>query len=189
MQNTHKHGKLARWPSALLLWALSTATACGIPVETAYDHSADFRSYRTFYMWAPNRAVPSAGRVDPFTMRRLRQITYSKVASRGYESVAREHADLVIDVRAEGGSVTEVDPAPYYGYEMGPRRAYAPYPHYYGSQVSTYPTLLVMIDFIDTKRGSVVWHGSTETKLTRKPTDEDLWDLVRAIVDAYPPQL
>ena len=99
--------------SGVLLLGLSLGlgvAACGSPVhvKAAYDKKADFDGYRTFAMLLPNQPVSSGIDVDPFTMQRLRQLTYAELEARGMKAVPLEEAELIVSVLAASKEKVDV---------------------------------------------------------------------------------
>lgn len=162
----------------LLLVAL--VCACDSPprVRTAFDHRVDFRAFETFAMLHPNRPVPSAGGLDPFTLHRLRQMTFAVLKQRGLEPAAYAEAQLRVAVFAEPELRTEVIPA----------STWTPYPRrYYGPEVRTFETVRIEVHIIDATRGAVLWYGRAETITGAEATDDELWPLVQAVLAEFPP--
>src|SRR5690606_4085612 len=115
--------------------------------KTAFDQRVDFAAYKTFAMMHPNHPVPSSRGLDPFTLHRLRQMTFSMLKQRGLEPVADTEAQLRVSVDAEPRLRTEVIPA----------STWAPYPrHYYGAEVRTFETVMLEVNIVDASRGGVV---------------------------------
>jgi len=168
----------ARKLAPLLLVALLCACDSPARARTAFDHRVDFRALRTFAMLHPNRPVPSVGGLDPFTLHRMRQMTFSVLKQRGLQPVAYPEAQLRVAVFAEPRLRTEVIPA----------STWTPYPrHYYGPEVRTFETVLLEVHILDAPRGAVLWYGRAEAITGPEATDDELWPLVQAVLAEFPP--
>ena len=165
--------------SLFLVLGLELAACDSTPrARTAFDQRVDFAAYKTFAMMHPNHPVPSPGGLDPFTVHRLRQMTFSVLKQRGLEPAAYAEAQLRVSVSAEPRLRTEVIPA----------STWAPYPrHYHGAEVRTFETVMLRVDIVDAPRGGVVWHGRAETITGAEATDDELWPLVQAVFAEFPP--
>jgi hypothetical protein len=150
-------------------------------IRTSYDHAVTFERYRTFAMAHPDRPVPTSGGVDPFRVFRLRQMVYSQLKSQGYTPVAFETAELQVTVNADALTRTEVIPAANH---------WTPYPDPYvsGADVRTIKTMLLKVDLVDAARGALVWHGAAEISESQASEDAGLWEVVQAVVSAFPPR-
>ena len=148
-------------------------------VRTVFDHRIDFTRYRTFAMSHPNRPVPSAGGLDPFTLHRIRQMTFAVLKQHGVTPAPYAEAQLYVSVFGEPQVRTEVIPA----------STWAPYPHsyYYGSDVRTFDTVTIEVDIVDASQGAVIWYGKAETITDGTASDEVLWPLVEAVLEGFPP--
>jgi len=169
---------LARKLALALLGVL--AAGCDSPprAHTAFDHRVDFAGYRTFAMVHPNRPVPAEGGMDPFTLHRMRQMTFAVLTRHGLTPAPYADAQLRVAVFGEPRLRTEVIPA----------STWAPYPrYYYGPEVRTFETVMIEIDIMDAPRGAVIWYGRAETITGDKATDDELWPLVQTVLAEFPP--
>ncbi|HEU5074682.1 MAG TPA: DUF4136 domain-containing protein [Polyangiaceae bacterium] len=168
----------ARSVLLLLLGVLCCGCDSRPRARTAFDPGTNFGAYQTFAMKHPNRPVPSPGGVDPFTLHRMRQMTFAVLKQRGLEPAAYTEAQLHVAVHAEPEIRTEVIPA----------STWTPYPrHYYGADVRTFETVVLEVHVIDAPRGAVVWYGRAETITGPEATDDELWPLVQAVLAEFPP--
>lgn len=165
---------------ALLLCAGFFASCTSHPsVHTAYDHRVDFGRYRSFALAHPDRPVPSPGGLDPFTVFRMRQMTFSVLASQGLEPAPYADAALHVVVEAGGGERTEVIPASTWGpYRPG---------YYYGSDVRTYEVIRLTVDLVDAATRAVVWHGQGELAVGSEISEDEMWRLVQGVMAEFPP--
>lgn len=166
--------------SVLLLLLGVLLGGCDSPprARTAFDPRTNFGAYQTFAMKHPNRPVPSSGGLDPFTLHRLRQMSFAVLKQHGLKPAAYAEAQLHVAVFAEPQVRTEVIPA----------SAWTPYPrHYYGADVRTFETVRLEVHIIDAPRDAVVWYGRAETITGPETTDDELWPLVQAVLAAFPP--
>lgn len=171
---------------------------CGssIAVKAAYDPAAPFSKYRTFAMLEPNLPVPTGLDIDPFTLQRLRQLTFEALEGRGLRAVALGQADLHVAVLARSQERVEVDP--YGGTYMygGPAGYYARYGGYGYGPVSTwsapsvrrYQEDVVAIDLIDPKENAVRWRGVGSQQSPSAKSDANLREMVQRILSLFPPK-
>jgi len=168
----------ARILASLLLATLLCACGSSPRVRTAFDHRVDFEAFESFAMMHPNRPVPAAGGLDPFTLQRLRQMTFAVLKERGLKPAVYTEAQLRVAVFAKPQLRTEVIPA----------STWAPHPHhYYASEVRTFETVVIEVHITDAANGAVLWYGRGETVTGAEPADEELWPLVRAVLAEFPP--
>ncbi len=164
--------------AALLLVALLSGCASAPRVRTAFDHRVDFHAFRTFAMMHPNRIVPGTGGLDPFTLHRVRQMTFTVLKQRGLVPAAYAEAQLRVAAFAEPRLRTEVIPA----------STWTPYPrHYHGTELRTFETVMIEVHVIDAPSGAVLWYGKAETITGAEATDDELWPLVQAVLAEFPP--
>lgn len=175
--------------------ALGAAGCVGVAVETAYDRKVRFDRYDSFAMMLPNKPVQTSADMNPFTMQRLRQLTYIALSARGLESTDKANADLLVSVLAGSKSRVQVYSrnlfvgGPYYG-GYGPY--YGGYGAFYGGpgwgyDVREYEEIVVAIDLIDPKTNAVVWRGKGSRRIRGALSDEEMQTIVQSIVSRYPP--
>lgn len=163
---------------SVLIALAAVGCGSGIQVDIAYDKKASFAKLQTFAMVLPNKAVPVSGNVDPFKMLRMRQLTYGRMIARGFHAAPKESADFLVGVHA--GVQNEIDNADVYdsGYLYGAGYPSADIPYKEGTLV---------IEFIDGKQKTVVWHGRGSSEVTSETTDERIAEIIDAILSYYPP--
>lgn len=178
-------GRFPAWRAVVLCGVLIAGGAlvgCGpnIHVHTSYDERADFRSYGTFAMLEPDRALPTDPDVDPFLMQRLRRMVRETMLARGFREAAPEAAELRVGVMAVVRGRIVVYPSSFgYGYRWGsPWRGY---------DVREYDEGTIVIDLIDARQRAVVWRGTGTRVVTSRTSEEDLREVVWEILDEYPP--
>lgn len=156
---------------------------CGpqVGVRTAFDPAKNLEKYRTFAMLEPNRPIASRNaEVDPFVLLRLRQLTYLGLRTRGLTPALKKQAELLVLVTASRDE--EI-----YVYRSG---AYYQDPLYgpmWSNQVVRVDEGIVVVDLIDRKSKSVVWRGTGVRETGRSFSEEELQELVTAILAEFPP--
>jgi len=193
-------GALRRVASVLVAAVLLVlVTGCGSPVtiKAAYDPTAPFQQYQTFAMIEPNRPIPTGMDSDPFTLRKLRELTYHALVAHGLRPVAADQADLLVGVLARfqtqvevsstGGPYTGPYDYRYYGY--GPRYGgpWGGFGTTFGPTVTKYDEMQVAIDLIDPGKNEVRWRGYGARRANKNLTSEQLEEMVVRILSQYPP--
>jgi hypothetical protein len=160
--------------------------SCGpaVQVGIACDPATSFSAYKTFAMLEPNRAVPTTNTdVDPFVLLRLRQLTYLKLRSMGFSPVGKATAELVVSIHAAKDQEIFVHSPPLF-YDD-------PYPGHpigmWSPQVTRIDEGIVVIDMIDREKKAVVWRGTGVRALGADFEEEELREMVDAILQRFPP--
>src|SRR5690606_10576341 len=88
----------ARILASLLLATLLCACGSSPRARTAFAHRVGFEAVESFAMMHPNRPVPAAGGLAPFTLHRLRQMTFAVLKERGLKPAVYTEAQLRVAV-------------------------------------------------------------------------------------------
>ncbi len=163
--------------------------ASGPKIETDFDHTVDFKQYKTFGYFQP-MSIESRD-YSSLIGQHFRAAITREMALRGY--VESDNPDLLINVSAVVKDKTRVTQTanmdPYYGYRRGyydPWRGYG-----YGTQthVRTYTEGTVNIDLVDPKLKRMIWEGvaiGTITEKKRKNSRQAISDGVALVFEQYP---
>jgi len=170
-----------------LLWS------CASGPSVDYDVTVDFSTYKT-YAWSEktDEATSKSIADSPLVHKRVRADIDKELQAKGLQSVDVAQADLLVtyhlSVAVTGhtsGSVSigvgSFGPHSSVGLSVG-----APV----GGRAIKEGTLV--IDLIDAKSSSIVWQGSTSSKVSRSPTPEKtnakIDEAVGEILAKYPPK-
>jgi hypothetical protein len=132
-------------------------------------------------MLEANRPVHSKNTdVDPFVLLRLRQLTYLKLRAMGLTPTSKAKADLIVGVLAARDEEIFVYSSGPYVYDSlyGPR---------WSTQVTRVEEGVVVIDLIDREKKGVVWRGTGVRVIGRQFEEQELREIVDAILMKYPP--
>lgn len=146
---------------AVVLFAAALAS-CGkqTEIQSDFDHSADFASYKTF-----GYATPLGTEVDGYSdeiTQSFKSATRRELESRGYRFVDAD-PDLLVNFGAllekKGQSpVANTQHTAYYGYRR--TAVYKAWPSYvYERNGEKYTQGTLNIDLVDAKRKQLVWEG------------------------------
>ena len=137
-------------------------------------------------MIEPNRPVPSKNtEVDPFILLRIRQLVYLKMRDMGFTPALKKDADLIVSVGAARDQQIYVYNSGPFFYDpfYGP---YGPYGSRWSNHVTRVDEGIVIIDLIDREKESVVWRGTGIRSMGRTFVEEELREIVGAVLDRYP---
>lgn len=178
---------------ALLFGCVGAGCASPVRVESAFDRSAAFRSFRSFAMREPNRPIESSNpKVDPFFLQRLRQLTYQALEQKGLRPAGRDEADLIVSVLAARESRVEVYPGPAFG-GMGPYPGYPAWSAYpfrstaFAYDVRQVEEGTIVIDLVSRRQNAVIWRGIGRRQVSGRPSDQELREVIEKILALYPP--
>ena len=182
---------------SILVLAAALAGCSSVSVNTQFDPTAPYASYKT-YGWNPR--MPGAEEAPPIRNPMIRQQVQSivdrELAKKGFTLVQPEaNPDLLVSVHGWAQSRIEVT---NYGYAYGGTYMYAapgPYvtPVYApATQVNSYTDGTMLIDFVDGKTLKLVWRGtasdsfaSTDPGIVARVVD----DATKQLMAAYPPKV
>lgn len=144
----------------LLVVSLAACTRNAPDIQSDFDHSANFASFKTF-----GYASPLGTDVDgypPLVTQSLKSATRRELEARGYRYVDSE-PDLLVNFSARLADVGGVQPVqaqhiPYYGYRRV--AVYTAWPSYaYLGNADKYTEGTINIDLVDARRKQLVWEG------------------------------
>ena len=174
----------------LLLAALSTSLGCAaFNVQTEYDRKAEFAKYRTydFISAVPGQEQAPSVR-NPMVRSWITAAVQRELALKGCtKAPTGVEPDFLVAYHGWGKQRVEVS---QYGY------GYVPGPYYYGgyagggvvTDVREYVEGTFVLDFVDNQSKLLVWRGTASgTLASSQVTPNDVDDIVRAVVGAWPP--
>ena len=177
---------------SLLLGATSCATSSRVGVTSDFDHSVNFRAYKT-WAWYPQQPVDAEGGpakgYESFLDQRLQVAIGRELTNKGLTQVDKD-PDLYVAYNAKVEEKQSVSSPyssgfgyPYYGYGYGGGlygRGYAP--------VSQYTAGTVMIDLVDARRKELAWRGSGQAQVDNHSiSEQEVYRIVNGILGVYPP--
>jgi len=158
----------------LAMAAIVTGCASSHPIQSDYDHTADFSEYKT-YNFFPD-AGPEQTSYQSFFSKYMVAAISREMDKRGY--VKSDNPDLLINFNAILREKTDVHttPAPMYGGYYGYRGGfYDPWMGYgYGTEthVSQYTEGTFNIDLVDARRKKLVWEAVGTGRISQKVKEE-----------------
>ncbi|OWP61615.1 hypothetical protein CDA63_18550 [Hymenobacter amundsenii] len=178
----------------LLLGVTSCATTARVGVTSDFDHSVNFRAYRT-WAWYPQQRNDTEGGpaqgYESFLDRRIRKAVEQQLGLKGMtmvEASATPDVYVAYSARVEDKQRTNVNPAgpygyPYYGYGYG-------YGSLYNRGYTTeYKAGTLILDFVDATRKELSWRGQGQAQVDNQTISEvEVQRIVTSILDNYPPQ-
>lgn len=173
---------------SLLLGVTSCATTSRVGVTSDFDHSVNFRAYKT-WAWYPQQRPDTEG--GP---------------ARGYESFLDKRMRTAVEAEMTRKGLTQVESNPdvfvAYSAKVEDKQrinngAYSPFGYgYYGyggygrgmNTVSEYKEGTVIIDFVDAKRKELAWRGMGEAQVENQTISEpEVYRIVGSVLGSYPP--
>ncbi len=173
----------------LLLAPSGCTTASRVGVTNDFDHSVNFRAYKT-WAWYPQQpgdveSGPAKG-YESFLDKRIRKAVASEMTQKGLTEVEKA-PDIYVAYSARVEDKQQV--SPYYnglGYPYG--YGYGYYGRNY-SPVTQYKAGTVVIDIIDARRKELAWRGTGQAQVNQNTIDEaESNRIVNGILSTYPPQ-
>jgi hypothetical protein len=180
---------LSRLLVVALLAALQGCTT--LKVRTDFDHGADFSGLRSFAWLEP----PEYPGVNPFQdntllRKRVREAVSRELASKGFEEVPQEQADLLVTFH-----VTIDERTGHYSYPVGVDYAYG-YGYrgylvgvsYPGGHTESFQEGTLILDLIEPAEMQLRWRGWTTGSVPTRDRDRNRIELaVEKILDKFPP--
>lgn len=178
---------------SLLVGVSSCATTARVGVTSDFDHSVNFRAYRT-WAWYPQQPTDTEGGpakgYESFLDKRIRTAVEQQLAQKGLV-MATSNPDVYV---AYSARVEEKQRAtnggygpygfPYYGYGYGYGSLYNR-----GGYVTDYKAGTVILDFVDAKRKELTWRGQGQAQVDQQTISEaEVQRIVTSILGNYPPQ-
>ncbi|QDA60435.1 DUF4136 domain-containing protein [Hymenobacter jejuensis] len=171
-----------------LLLGASSCTSSRVGVTSDFDHSVNFRNYKT-WAWYPQQVTDAEGGpakgYQSFLDQRLRSAVEAEMSRKGLTRVD-SNPDLYVAYNAKVEDKQQISPYynglgyPYYGYGYG-YRGYTP--------VTNYRAGTVIIDLVDAKRKELAWRGQGQAQVDNQTiSQEEVYRIVGGILGTYPPQ-
>ena len=173
----------------LLFGPTGCTTASRVGVTNDFDHSVNFRAYKT-WAWYPQQpgdaeSGPAKG-YESFLDKRIRSAVSAEMTRKGLTEVDKA-PDIFVAYSARVEDKQQV--SPYYnglGYPYG--YGYGYYGRNY-SPVTQYKAGTVVIDVIDARRKELAWRGTGQAQVNNNSIDEaESNRIVNGILSTYPPQ-
>jgi len=179
--------------SLSLALGLAACTTSNVGVATDFDHSVNFRNYRT-WAWYPKQANDTEGGpargYESFTDQRIRAAVATELAKKSLtEAPAGTVPDVYVaySVRVENKQQMSGGSPFGYGYPYGGFYGRGMYP-YGGGGVYNYKAGTVVIDVVDARRKELAWRGTGQAQLDKNNLSEpETFRIVNSILGAYPP--
>ena len=177
---------------SLLLGASSCTTTSRVGVTSDFDHSVNFRAYRT-WAWYPQQPRDTEGGpaqgYESFLDKRIRKAVETQLAQKGMQMVdANPDVFVAYSARVEDKQRTNMNPYspygyPYYGYGYG-------YGSLYNRGYTTeYKAGTLILDFVDANRKELAWRGQGQAQVDNQTISEvEVQRIVTSILGNYPPQ-
>lgn len=174
----------------LLLGASGCATSSRVGVSSDFDHSVNFRAYKT-WSWYPQQPSDTEGGpatgYQSFLDKRIRTAVEQQLALKGLALVDK-NPDVYVaySARVEDKQRSNGYYGPY-GYPFGY------YGGWYGrgfaqSPVVDYKAGTVILDFVDAKRKELAWRGQGQAQVDQQTISEpEVQRIVTSILGTYPP--
>ncbi|TGE15943.1 DUF4136 domain-containing protein [Hymenobacter elongatus] len=176
---------------SLLLGATSCAMTSRVGVTSDFDHSVNFRAFKT-WAWYPQQPTDSEGGpaegYQSFLDTRLRTAVESEMVKKGLTRVDKNpdvyvaYSAKVEDKQRSNAGYGSPFGYPYYGYGYGAfgRGAYQP--------ITDYKAGTVIIDLVDAKRKQLAWRGFGEAQIDQQTiSEQEAYRIVGSVLGSYPP--
>ena len=160
-------------------------------IESDYDHTIDFSSYKTYGFFNPMGIEnPNYSSIYGSI---FREAISKEMESRGY--TMSDNPDLMINVSGKMKDKTKVTTTPamhggYYGYRGGRYGAWGGYGYGSSTHVSNYTEGTVNVDLVDIELKRMVWEGVAMGRVSEKKTNEETRASIQAGIQemfaAYP---
>ncbi len=178
---------------SIVVLAAALAGCSSLKVNTEYDPTAPYPSYKT-YAWVQTPPGPEQAPAirNPIVREQVVAAVDRELATKGFARVSADaNPDLLVSAHGWAQSRVEVT---NYGYSYGGAYAYGPYrpiPVAGGADIHTYTDGTMLLDFVDAKAKKLVWRGtasdtfsSPDLTAVKRSVDE----AVRQLVASYPPK-
>jgi len=165
------------------------AGCSSISVQSDYDNSADFASYKS-YSWYSGEVSDDILKQNPLVKKRIVESIDRALQAKGL-SMGSSDSDLIAVVHAGSKERMQVT---NYGGGYGGYGWYRPWGGYGGNytDVSYYDEATLVIDLVDAKKEALVWRGMGTKTLSNNPSNEKMQknidDAVAKILAQYPPK-
>ncbi len=178
---------------SILALAAALAGCSSLKVNTEYDPTAPYASYKT-YAWVQTPPGPEQAPAirNPVIRERVVAAVDRELATKGFARVSADASpDLLVSAHGWAQSRVEVT---NYGYSYGGAYAYGPYrpmPVAAGVDVRSYTDGTMLLDFVDAKAMKLVWRGTASDTFSNPDLDavkRSVDEAVRQLVASYPPK-
>lgn len=177
--------------AALLLGVSGCATSSRVGVTSDFDHSVNFRAYKT-WSWFPTQPNDTEGGpaqgYQSFLDKRIRTAVEREMTAKGL-TYAEKSPDLYVAYSAKVEDKQQANYGGYspYGYPYGYRYGYGGL--YNSGYVTNYKAGTVIIDFVDAKRKELAWRGQGQAQVDKQTISEtEVYRIVNSILGTFPPQ-
>ncbi len=178
---------------SFVVLAAALAGCSSLKVNTEYDPTAPYASYKT-YAWLQTPPGPEQAPAirNPIVREQVVAAVDRELAKKGFARVSPDaNPDLLVSVHGWAQSRVEVT---NYGYSYGGAYAYGPYrpmPVTAGVDVRSYTDGTMLLDFVDAKVKKLVWRGTASDTFSSPDLDavkRSVDEAVRQLVASYPPK-
>ncbi|RSK50893.1 DUF4136 domain-containing protein [Hymenobacter rigui] len=173
----------------VLLGASSCATTSRVGVTADFDHSVNFRAYKT-WAWYPKQTVDTEGGpakgYESFLDKRIRTAVEQQLAQKGL-TYSEKNPDLYVAYSARVEDKQRATGSPYgpFGY---PYYSYGWYNRGFNQGVVDYKAGTVILDFVDVQRKELAWRGQGQAQVDQQTISEaEVQRIVTSILGNYPP--
>ena len=182
---------------SVVVLAGALAGCSSLKVNTEYDPTAPFPSYKT-YAWNPRVPGPEEAPPirNPVVRDQVVRAVDRELSAKGFTQVQPDaNPDLLVSVHGWAQSRIEVTNYGYAyapGYVYGP--AYGPYqpmPVAPATEVRSYTDGTMLIDFVDAKSAKLVWRGTAQDTFTNPDLNtvkRTVDEATKQLLGAYPPK-
>ncbi|MCK4824191.1 DUF4136 domain-containing protein [bacterium] len=167
---------------SLIMLIVGCAT---ISIKSDYNPNADFAKYRTFN-WPANLDDFTANviKYNPFLHKEIKRIIEEEMVAKGYVKTD-DKPDMIVVYHVTTEQKTNVTTysGGYYGWGYhgwGVSRTDVRVDHY------TEGTLI--LDFVDAEEEDLIWRCWATGTVADKPNYAKIRDMIRGMLDRYPPQ-
>ncbi|GAB3302970.1 DUF4136 domain-containing protein [Hymenobacter tenuis] len=177
----------------LLLGASGCASTSRVGVTSDFDHSVNFRAYKT-WAWYPQQPTDTEGGpakgYESFLDKRIRTAVEQQLAQKGLSRVEK-NPDVYVAYSARVEDKQRSNTGYYgpYGYPYG----------YYGGwygrggfgqqPITDYKAGTVILDFVDANRKELAWRGQGQAQVDQQTiSEQEVQRIVTSILGTFPPQ-
>ncbi|GAA4368071.1 DUF4136 domain-containing protein [Hymenobacter saemangeumensis] len=173
---------------SLALGTSGCATSSRVGVTNDFDHSVNFRAYKT-WAWYPQQPTDTQGGPGQdyvsFLDKRIRDAVSAEMTKKGLTEVSTA-PDVYVAYSTRVEDKQQVSPYynnwgyPYYGYGWYGRNM---------TPVTQYKAGTVIIDIVDAKRKQLAWRGTGQAAVDQNTiSEQEAFRIVGGILGTYPPQ-
>ncbi|MDX3774131.1 DUF4136 domain-containing protein [Chromatiaceae bacterium AAb-1] len=187
--------RISRWSPLVLLVLLAGCSTTRTAVVD-YDRNVDFSRYKTFSFYQPEQ---TAGQQDEqnyqsLTSQHFRTAIMNQMQSLGYQ-YDENAPQLQVNYATISETRTDIQSSPFrvnvgYGFYGSRSSIYTGFP-LYGNNLRQvrYRVGTVVIELIDTAQKRLVWEGSLEGRMSKKPAEnpqQSITEIVDTIFQGFP---